>query len=44
MIAIARRLQRAIDPAYVIDDMPHYFSLSIGFATTDHPAILSAKD
>jgi len=44
MIAIARRLQRAIDPAYVIDDTPHYFSLSIGFATTDHPAILSAKD
>ena len=44
LIAIAHRLQRAIDPAYVIDDTPHYFSLSVGFATTDHPAISSAKD
>jgi len=44
LMAIAHRVQRAIDSAYVIDDTPHYFSLSVGFATTDHPAISSAKD
>lgn len=44
LIAIARRLQRAIDAAYFIGDTPHYFSLSVGFATTDHPAISSPKD
>jgi len=44
LIAIARRLQRAIDPVYVIDNKSHYFSMSIGFATTDHPDIASPKD
>ena len=43
-LSISERLQRAVDPAVLIGERTHYFSITIGIADTQMDVVNSSKD
>jgi EAL domain-containing protein (putative c-di-GMP-specific phosphodiesterase class I)/GGDEF domain-containing protein len=43
-ISISELLQRAVDPAIILGERPHYFSISIGIADTQMEIVTTTKD
>ena len=43
-LSISERLQCAVDPAVLIGERPHYFSITIGIADTQMDVVNSSKD